>query len=220
MKKEGIIELIKKGENDLLEQELKDNPSLAGIKTEQGISLLQFAAYCRNNFAVDILKKYNQNLDIFEAVSIGDNKKVNQLLDKAPELLNSFSSDGFTALGLASFFGHLSLVKLLLDRGANPNIASNNQFKVAPLHSACAISAFDVAELLIGSGADVNAKQMQGVTPLHSAAHNGLTKLSKLLIDNGAEINARMENGKTPLSMANEKNFQETAELIIKHGGH
>jgi ankyrin repeat protein len=140
-------------------------------------------------------------------------------LDKNPEFLNAFSSDGFTALGLASFFGHLSLVKVLLDKGANPNIASNNQYKVAPIHSACAISNFEIAELLIRHRADVNAKQMQGVTPLHSAAHNGQTKLSELLIDNGAEINAKMDNGHTPLFMANEKNFQETAALIIKHGG-
>ena len=215
-----IIELIKVGKNDLLEQKLNDTPSLADIKTEQGISLLQFAAYCRNNFAVDILKKHKQQLDIFEAACIGDTETVSQLLDTNPAILNSFSSDGFTALGLASFFGHLSLVKLLLDKGANPTIAANNQFKVAPIHSACAISAFDIAELLIKHGADVNAKQMQGVTPLHSAAHNGQTKLSKLLIDNGADINAKMDNEQTPLFMANEKDFQETAELIIKHGGH
>ncbi|MDO9039000.1 MAG: hypothetical protein Q7U59_11705, partial [Lutibacter sp.] len=64
---EEIIELIKTGKNDLLEQKLNDNPSLVDSKMEQGISLLQFAAYCRNNFAVDILKKRKQILDIFEA---------------------------------------------------------------------------------------------------------------------------------------------------------
>jgi ankyrin repeat protein len=219
MNMEEIIELIKTGKNNLLEQKLNDNPLLADIKTEQGISLLQFAVYCRNNFAVDILKKNKKKLDIFEAASIGDTETISQLLDKTPDFLNSFSPDGFTALGLASFFGHVSLVNLLLDKGAKPNIASNNQFKVAPIHSACAISHFDIAKLLIEHGADVTAKQMQGVTPLHSAAHNGQTKLSKLLIDNGAEISAKMDNGQTPLFMANEKNFQETAELIIKHGG-
>lgn len=219
MNMEKIIELIKTGNNDLLKQKLNDNPSLADIKTEQGISLLQLAAYCRNNFAVDILKKHKQNLDIFEAASIGSIETVSQLLDTDPEALKSFSPDGFTALGLASFFGHLSLVKLLLDKGANPNIAANNQFKVAPIHSACAIAHFDIAELLIKHESDVNAKQMQGVTPLHSAAHNGETKLAKLLIDSGAEVNSKMDNGQTPLFMANEENFQETASLIIKHGG-
>lgn len=217
---EEIVELIKTGKNDLLEQRLKDNPNLADIITEQGVSVLQFAAYCRNSFAVDILKKYKGKFDIFEAASIGDIETVNQLLDTTPELLNSFSADGFTALGLASYFGHFLLVKLLLDKGANPNIASNNQFKVSPIHSACAISAFDIAELLIKHGADVNSKQMQGVTPLHSAAHNGQTYLAKLLIDNGADVNVKMDNGQTPLFMANEKNFLETAELIIKYGGH
>jgi ankyrin repeat protein len=220
MKMEEIIELIKTGKNDLLAQKINENPSLADSMTEQGISLLQFAAYCRNNFAVDILKINKQKLDIFEAASIGDTAIISQLLDKTPNLLNSFSTDGFTALGLASFFGHLKVVRLLLDKGANPNIASNNQFKVAPIHSACTISHFEVTELLIKHRADVNAKQMQGVTPLHSTAHNGQTQLSKLLIDNGANINAKMDNGQTPLFTAKEKNFQETAELIIKHGGH
>jgi uncharacterized protein len=220
MNLEEIAELIKKGKNDLLEQQLNDNHSLADSKTEHGISLLQFAAYCRNNIAVDLLKKHKQKFDIFEASCIGNTQLVNQLLDKNPESINLFSSDGFNVLGLASFFGHLSLVELLLEKGADPNIASNNHFKVAPIHSSCAISHFDITELLIRYGADVNAKQTQGITPLHEAAHNGQIKLLKLLLDMGADINAKMENGRTPLFMANEKHFQETAELIIKHGGH
>ena len=216
---EEIIELIKTGQNDLLVQKLNDKPSLVDSKTEQGISLLQFAAYCRNNIAVDILKMRMQKLDIFESSCIGNHEEVAKIMEKDPEILNSFSADGFTALGLASFFGHLSLVKLLLDKGANPNIASNNQFKVAPIHSACAISNYEIAKLLIQHGADVDAKQMQGNTPLHSAAHNGQTTLATLLLDNGADINARNDKGETPLFMANEKNFQEIANLIIKQGG-
>jgi uncharacterized protein len=214
-----IIELIKTGKNDQLQQAIIDNPSLANQKNEQGISLLQFAAYCRNQFAVELLKKHKTELDIFEAASIGDKEKVTQLLEASPEQLNSFSPDGFTALGLASFFGQLPIVKLLLEKKANPNVPSNNPYKVTPLHSACAISQYEIIELLIRHGADVNAKQMQGVTPLHSAAHNGQTKIIKLLIENGADVNSKMENGQTPLVMANEKGFQETAALIIEHGG-
>jgi ankyrin repeat protein len=216
---QDIIELIKTGKNDRLEQLLNDNPTLADSQTEQGISLLQFAAYCRNNSAVGILKKYKRALDFFEAASIGDAETINQFLDKTPDHLNSFSVDGFTALGLASFFGHYMVAKQLLDKGANPNTASNNPFKVAPIHSACAISAVDLAELLIKYGANVNAKQMHGVTPLHSAAHNGQTKLVRLLIDHGADINAKTDNGQSPLLLAIEKNCDETAEILIKNGG-
>lgn len=217
---EEIVELIKLGKNELLEQKIRENPKLVESKTQQGISLLQFAAYCRNDFAIEILKNHTKELDIFEATCIGSTEKVNDLINSHPELIHSFSIDGFTALGLASFFGQLPIVKLLLSKGANPNIASNNVLKVAPIHSACAISHFDITELLIKYGADVNAKQTQGVTPLHETAHNGQTKLSKLLIDNGAEINAKTDNGQTPLFMANEKKYVDTAELIIKYGGH
>lgn len=214
-----IFDLIKTSYNEKLEEIISETPSIADTKTEQGISLLQFAAYCRNKSAVDTLRKHKKELNVFEAASVADIETVNKIINKNPELTNSFSPDGFTPLGLASFFGQLDIVKLLLNKGANPNIAANNQFKVAPIHSACAISNYDITDLLIKHGADVNAKQMQGVTPLHSAAHNGQTKLAKLLIDSGAYINSKMDNGQTPLFMAEEKSFNETAELIKQSGG-
>jgi ankyrin repeat protein len=218
VKMKEIIEFIKTGNNTQLEKSLTGNSSLAEQKTEQGISLLQFAVYCRNAAAVDVLKTFKQKLDIFEATSIGEIITVKNLINKNPELVNSFSADGFTLLGLAAYFGHLPLVKLLLDKGANPNIPANNQLKVTPLHSACAVSNFEIAELLIVWGADVNAKQINAATPLHSAALNGQTQLAKLLMDNGAVVNSRTANGKTPLMMAREKHFKQTAELIIEYG--
>ncbi|MEO6539296.1 MAG: ankyrin repeat domain-containing protein [Ferruginibacter sp.] len=214
-----ILDLIKTGNNDQLGKIICETPSIANKKTEQGISLLQFAAYCRNIQAVDILKKQKQELDIFEATSIGDLDIVKNQIEKNSGLTNSYSPDGFTPVGLAAFFGHYDIVKFILEEGANPNLAANNEFRVAPIHSACAISNYDIAVLLIKHGADVNAKQMQGVTPLHSAAHNGQTKLAKLLIESGADVNSQMDNGQTALFMAEEKNFQETTELIKQHDG-
>lgn len=215
-----ILDAIKASDNDKINQIINDNFIIADIKTEQGISLLQFAAYCRNKSAIEILKNHKkEELDIFEAISVGDIYTVSTLISKNSELTNSFSADGFTPLGLASFFGEIEIVKVLLDNGADPNIAANNQFQVAPIHSACAISNYEIANLLIKNGADVNAKQMQGVSPLHSAAHNGQNELAKLLIDSGANINAKMDNGQTPLFMAEEKGFKETADLIKQFGG-
>ena len=49
-----IAEFIQKGANDKLESALKENPALADGKTEQGISFLQFATYCRNKAAIDL----------------------------------------------------------------------------------------------------------------------------------------------------------------------
>lgn len=212
-----ITELIRNGDNEKLNQKINNDPSLANGKTDQGISFLQFAAYCRNEEAIEIFKTYKNDLDIFEAASVGDQERIRQYIVQDPEWLNAHSTDGFTLLGLASYFGHLSLVKYLLDKGADPNLAANNPLQVTPLHSACAISNLDIAKQLIQYGADVNAKQMQNVAPLHSAAHNGQTKLVKLLINNGADIHAKTDNGQTPLSMAEEKGFSETVEIIKQY---
>ena len=211
---EELIELIRTGDIDQLESKLVEDPSLADARTEQGISLLQFAAYCRNPDAVRILRAHRSELDIFEAASLGEEGRVKQLLDREPELLKSFSADGFTVLGLVAFFGHLDLAGELLAKGADPNVPANNPFQVAPLHSACATSNLEMATLLVRKGADVNARQMKGVTPLHSAAHNGQADLVKLLVEHGADIHARTDEGQTALFMADEAKFRETAELI------
>ncbi len=215
-----ILQLIQKGQNEALEKIIAENPGVAEQKTGQGISLLQFACYCRNSEAVSILKKRQKKLSLFEAASIGDSDTVKTEIAGNEKLINSFSADGFTALGLASFFGNTNIVHFLLANGANPDLASKNDFHVSPIHSACAISNYDIVEILIKSGANVNARQMQGVTPLHSAAHNGQTKIAKLLIESGADINAKTDKGQTPLSMALEKDFKETADLLKDSGGH
>ncbi len=83
------------------------------MKTERALTLIMFAAFCQNKGAIEILKKYKRVLDIFEAASIWDIKIVSNITIENPELINSFSPDGFTSLGLASFFGNLEIVKLL-----------------------------------------------------------------------------------------------------------
>jgi ankyrin repeat protein len=209
-----LAELIKTGSNALLEEKLSINPSMAHGKTEQGISLLQFAAYYRNLEAVEIITRYKGELDIFEAATVGDKATLQRKMKTDCDRINAFSTDGFTPLGLATYFGHFDAVKLLLDNGADPHIASSNVMHVTPLHSACATSNYDIAEVLLKSGVNVNAKQQSGVTPLHSAAHNGQARLARLLIEYGADINALTDNGQSPKDMADEKGHTEVAGLL------
>ncbi|MBX2842757.1 MAG: ankyrin repeat domain-containing protein [Flammeovirgaceae bacterium] len=216
---EEILDLIKDGEVEALRQLFEKDPALVDKKTDQGISLLQYAAYCRGISTIQLIREFKKDLNLFEATSLGEIEMTGKLIDEDKSLINSHSGDGFTPLGLASFFGYFGLAKFLLDKGANPNLASNNQFKVAPIHSACAISNYKIVELLIKNGANVNAKQIQGVTPLHSAAHNGETEIVKLLLENGAEVNAKMETGQTAMAMAIDKNFGAITDLLRENGG-
>ena len=214
-----ITELIKTGENDRIQNLLQENPSIANGQTEQGISNLMFAIYCRNNAAVSIIKSFKSHIDLQEATGMGDIETVKSVIGQNPDLINSFSVDGFSPLGLACFFGQFEVAKYLVEKGANVNQPSNNPFRVAPIHSACSISNYPIAELLLKNGADVNVKQQAGVTPLHQTAHNGNLSLTQLLIDNHADVNAKMDNGKTPLLMAEEGSDSNMLNLIKKYGG-
>jgi ankyrin repeat protein len=209
-----ILDFIKSGDAPNLKTLLENDPILADGKTDQGISFLQLSAYYRNGEVTELIRAKKKNIDLFEACCIGDIENVKNSLDIQPKLINTFSNDGFTPLGLACFFGHFEIVKYLVERGAEVNIPSSNSFKVAPIHSATAISNYEITELLIKNGADVNAKQQSGVTPLHSAAHNGKIEITKLLVKHGADVNAKTVDGKTPLDMAEEKSFTEAANFI------
>ncbi len=213
-----ISDFIAKGKNEDLLDAIRQHPSMADGKTEQGVSYLQFAAYVGNKDAISILKKYKKKTDIFEAACTGDLLTLLAELERAPDKINDYSSDGFTILGLACFFKHRDIVKMLISRGADTRKASDNSFHVAPVHSATAASDEYTAELLIKNGADVNARQMGAVTALHSAAHKGDIQMMTLLIHAGADVNAKMDTGQTPLVMAEEGDFSEAASLLKKYG--
>ena len=68
--------------------------------------------------------------------------------------------DGWTALMLASDKGHLKVVKLLLEKGANAN-AQNNNGETA-LMVASEKGHLEIVKLLIEKGANINAQHKNG----------------------------------------------------------
>lgn len=209
-----LEDLIKNNEIDQLERELEADPSRALEATSMGVSLLILAKYYRNAAAVTIIKKHLPDLSYFEAASVGDVTRLKELIDKDDTIIDSYAQDGFTALGLASYFGEKEVVKYLIKKGANVNLPANNDFKVAPLHSAVASQDEAMVDSLIEAGADVNARQMNNVVPLHSAAHLGNLPLVLKLMDHGADKYASTTDGKTALDFALEKGFENLKEYL------
>ena len=87
------------------------------------------------------------------------------------------------------------------------------------MHYAALRGRKETAKLLISSGADVNAKNVEGGTPFHLAAEEGQQQIVELLISKKADINARDNKGKTPLDWAATWGLKEIADLLRKHGG-
>jgi ankyrin repeat protein len=215
---QGIIEAIKTGDLARVNELLEADPSLAASRNENGVSALMLATYYGRDKIAEALLERDVALDIFEASAVGRAERVAEILTARPELVNEYADDGFTPLGLASFFCRGTVARLLIERGADVNAASNNTQRVAPLHSAVSRRQTMIAEALLAHGANVNARQQAGVTPLHQAAHNGHAELVKLLLAHGADVHARMDDGQTPLSMALETGNDETIALLREQG--
>lgn len=92
----------------------------------------------------------------------------------------------------------MELVQLFNKGRKSERLDYRNTVGETPLHAAIVNACFDIAELLIAKGADVNAKDEYGETPLYIAAHSD-KDIAELLIAKGADVNARTKRGDTPL---------------------
>jgi ankyrin repeat protein len=216
--REAFLIAVKNGDLNVVKQMLKEDASLARAKDGNGISAILKATYFGRKEVADLLLASGIELNIFEASATGQADRVKKLVTGDPSLTNSFHTDGFFPLGLATFFGHADTVDVLLAAGADVNLVSRESMKVSALQSAVASGRIDIARKLIGKGANVNPRSEGGFVPLHEAAAKGDLEFAKLLLDNGADINAKSDDGKTPLAFAMSQKKTAMIDFLRQRG--
>ena len=90
------------------------------------------------------------------------------------------------------------------------------------LHIAAGDGDLDKAKELLGKGANINAKALNGNTPLHSALLtcplDKRNEMVELLIDAGADVNAENNHGFRPLDSAKHNKDTQMVDKLRKHG--
>ncbi|HEU5249903.1 MAG TPA: ankyrin repeat domain-containing protein [Thermoanaerobaculia bacterium] len=210
---ERLFEAIRKGNADEVSDLLGGDVTLLQ-STRSGVSGVRIALYHRHPEIAQLFVARGARLDVFDASALGETARLRDLLAADPALANAVASDGFTPLGLASFFGHPEAAKLLLATGADPNFAAQNSTRVAPLHSAVAGGNVEIVRELLARGADVHARQDVGFTALHGAAAEGGEEMIRLLLDHGADPAAKNDAGKTPADLARERGREKAVALL------
>jgi ankyrin repeat protein len=119
-----------------------------------------------------------------------------------------------TPMHLAAAAGHVPMMKFLLSKGCQVNIAAAD----GPLHLAVENGQREATEFLLANKAQIDAKGWANQTPLHYAVKNGRLDLVDLLVKRGAIINAQTDWGETPLGMAQSSDEPEIAALLKKLG--
>ncbi len=209
-----LYEAIKTGDRVKVEALLDAAPELVNGGGASGMPPLMLALYARRTELADFLVSRGAEVNIWTAAALGDLAVVERELSANPALIASYSSDGWTPLHLAAFFGHKELAEFLVDRGADVQARSANTMCNFPLHAAVAGRHTEVAAILLSHGAEVDGRQVSGYTALHSAAANGDESTILLLLAHEATRGLQNEEGKTPLDMARERNQTRAMELL------
>jgi ankyrin repeat protein len=193
---------------------LEDQPWLATDRDEDGVSALMRARYQMDRGLVAAVRAHVAELDVFESAAFGDLDRLSELLATDPDLVNATSGDGFTPLHLAAFFGQTDAVRLLLARGAEPDVRGQGWMTGTALSAAAAGGHTAIVLLLLEVGVDPNVQQAQGFTPLHAAAQNADLEAVRALLDAGADPAIVTEEGVTAAELAEQAGDLVTVETL------
>ena len=86
------------------------------------------------------------------------------------------------------------------------------------LPRAAYVDGLAIADLLIDTGADVNATNDYGVTPLSLACDNGAAAMVSLLLDTGADPDLARTTGETPLMTCARTGDVDAVRALLSHG--
>jgi ankyrin repeat protein len=155
---------------------------------------------------------------LMEALRRGDAAAFQKALGEDSKAVNGKGPGGSTPLMYAVFYGDTATVRLLLEKGANPNVA-NDAGATALMWAA---GDLEKTRLLVDHGADVNARSDGGRTPLMiTAGRFGSGAAVKFLLEHGANPSATASGLVAPLSVLSEAastGDDAVVEMLIEHG--
>ncbi|GMH36829.1 hypothetical protein BSKO_04702 [Bryopsis sp. KO-2023] len=159
------------------------------------------------------------NRDLFDAARSGDSEKVKELLSKGADPSSTHGDFNSTPLVSAAFNGHVGIVEMLIEKGAN--VDTQNNRGVSALFLAAQEGHLDVAKVLVEAGANLDAQNdKDGAAALFMAAQGGHLDVARVLVEAGATVDLERDTGATPLSVAAQKGELEVAGFLLESGAN
>ena len=146
----------------------------------------------------------------------GDDRAIVTLLSHGAEV-NTMDIQHSGVVGHAADRGYATCVRLLLEAGADPDIASAHGHQVGNPLNVAARNASNplILKTLLDFGADVESSGIDGMTALIHASRRDKASFATLLLEYGANINATSASGQTPLTTAVAYNSHNVLRLLL-----
>jgi len=120
---------------------------------------------------------------------------------------------GQTSFLRAALAGDITVMRLLLEKGADPNIATfagttalmaaaGVNWMTGQTFTESKEALMEAVQLCLDKGGDVNAKNSMGVTAVIGAANRGSDDILEFLVKKGARLDIKDNEGRTPLVWA------------------
>jgi ankyrin repeat protein len=132
---------------------------------------------------------------------------------------------GTTPLMRAARAGDAAVMRLLLDKGANPRLTTKDGNTALMLAAGIGYrdkntrgserGALESVKVSMAAGLDIRQANARGETPLHGAALRGADSIVQFLVEQGADVNAVSKQGYTPLDVALGKTI--VGQLPVPH---
>ncbi|XP_056378121.1 transient receptor potential cation channel subfamily A member 1 isoform X2 [Hyla sarda] len=137
--------------------------------------------------------------------------------ETSDEVLNAVDNKGCTALHWSVNKNQVDSVKVLLSRGANPNLL--NFYMLSPLHLAIHMHYNHIVEALLdNSSTDVNIQGELGNTPIMQACYKDNSEALLMLFKRDAKLCRRNKIGCFPIHMTAFAGSLKCMDLILKKG--
>src|SRR5206468_6852309 len=119
---------------------------------------------------------------------------------------------GTTPLMRAARAGDAAVMRLLLERGADPKLTTKDGNTALMFAAGVGYrdkntrgsesEALEALKVAIEAGLDLRQANSKGETALHGAASRGADTIVQFLVEHGADLNAKTKQGFTPLDIA------------------
>ena len=219
-----LIEACNKGHVDYVKLLLEFNPDLEATDN-QGETAIAKTTKHKDTDLLEILLEAGAELDpdlpnedskspLMSAAYHGNAEHMKILLDKGASV-SRINKNKYTALWFAADNGNLKCLRMLLEAGAPPNLASS---RGTPLMAATSSGYLDCFKVLLEHGSEINYRNDKGDCAVTFAAPRCSDEYMKLLIDNNANLHVENRDGWSPVMLATSQKRRSVLKILLDNG--